>query len=64
MGRTVNVIVRCEYEDTIDVDKEDEHLTDAQLHDKFADEAQELFRDAVREGWHDITSIQVEVVED
>lgn len=62
MSRTVKVTIRAEYEDTFEVDEEEEHLTDEELHDKYASEADELLEEAVSSGWHDTTSVDVEVL--
>lgn len=61
MGRTVKISMEVEYEDEVDVDPEDEHLTDEQLHDKYVDEASDLLKEAVEHGWHDVTSVDVKV---
>lgn len=61
MARVVYVSIEADFEDTTEVADGDQHLTDEQLHDKFADNASRLFDEAVAEGNYNLGSIEVEV---
>lgn len=63
MARAVRVTVHAEYEDTIDVVEDEQNLTDNELKDKYSEEATLMLKEAVAHDWHEITSVDVEIVD-
>jgi hypothetical protein len=64
MARTVTIKVKAYYQGEIQIQEEDLGLDDDELYDKYSDDVEVLFAEAVSGQLHEITSIDVVVSEE